>query len=174
MRTVVLRVVALALLLLLALFSVLSIRTLRRLPDTIVYFVRTEPEGFKLAPAGRQNQGEDEEARLLAALQALTQGPSEAEQAAGLTSSLPKNTDILSLELSGTSLSVDLSGDFAEGGGSSSMVARLNQLLYTLTQPASVNEVYLSVEGRPLTVLGGEGIMVPQPWRRLGDDLPTW
>jgi len=54
-RTMVIRVAALALLLLLVVVSVLMIRTLNRLPDTIIYLVRSEPTRFHLEAVGRDS-----------------------------------------------------------------------------------------------------------------------
>ena len=169
-----LRVAALALLLLLALVSVLSIRTLRRLPNTIVYFVASEADHFRLESVGRLSRADEGEARLRAALDALIEGPSEAEKDAGLFSSVPSETQILGLELTEQRLRVDLSRAVENGGGSVDQIARLNQLFYTLSQPANVDEVELYIEGEAVSVFGGDGILVPQPFERSSDELPTW
>lgn len=174
MRTVVLRVAALALLLLLALVSVLSIRTLRRLPDTIVYFVASERDHFRLERVGRVSRATDDKARARAALDALIAGPSEEEKATGLFSSLPDETRVLSVELEDSRLSADFSQDLTQGGGSADLLGRLNQILYTLSQPASVDEVTLLIEGKPVSAFGGAGILVPQPFKRVSDELPIW
>ena len=68
MRTVVLRVVALALLLLLSLVAVLTVRTLNRLPDSLVYFVEAGETSFSLEAVGRQTGETGDEAQLRAAL----------------------------------------------------------------------------------------------------------
>ena len=50
-----------------------------------------------------------------------------------------------------------------------------DQLYYTLSQPADVDAVSLAVEGRPLTVLGGEGVIVDPVWVRADHPgVPTW
>ena len=174
MRTVVLRVAALALLLLLALVSVLSIRTLRRLPDTIVYFVASEAEHFRLERVGRVSRATDDASRAQAALDALIAGPSEEEKAGGLFSNVPPETQVLGIELEGSTLSADFSQDLTQGGGSADLVGRLNQILYTLSQPGSVEAVSVLIEGRPVSVFGSAGVLVPQPFERVSDELPIW
>ena len=175
MRTVVLRVVALALLLLLALVAVITVRTLQRLPDTAVYFVTSDGTSFRLAPAYRKAGRGDAAARATRAVAALAAGPTPDEAARGLSSAVPADTQVLGAALSGGTLTIDLSPSFERGGGSAMMVGRLNQLFYTLTRPKDVDGVVLEVEGRRVTVFAGEGIEIPSPWRRADHhDLPVW
>lgn len=174
-RTVALRVASLALLLLLVLVAVLAIRTARRLPDTLIYMVRSEPTVFRLDGVPRSIGARDAEGMVEQAALALMEGPTAAEVERGLSTSVPPDTRLLGLELDGDTVTVDLSADFARGGGSAAMQARLYQLFYTLTQPNGIDAVHLLVEGEPVTLFGGEGIMVPQPWRRSEHEgLPIW
>lgn len=175
MRTVVLRVVALALLLLLALVAVITVRTLRRVPDTVVYFVRSDASSFTLAPAYRRAGRGDAVARAERQVAALAAGPDAREAGAGLVSAVPADTRFLDARLDGGTLTVDLSASFERGGGSASMTGRLNQLFYTLTQPSDVDAVRLEIDGRPVEVFGGEGLLLESPWRRADHpDAPRW
>ena len=175
LRSVALRVAALALLLLLVLVSVLSMRTLNRLPDATLYWVRSDPTTFTLVPRSRRLGSRDAGAYARAAVAALAAGPNASERAAGLSSAVPTGTEAISARLRNGTLSVDLSDEFVSGGGSASMRARLEQLRWTLTQPTWVDAVDLQVEGAPLTVLGGEGLMVAPVWSRPADGaLPRW
>ena len=175
MRTVVLRVVALALLLLLALVAVITVRTLQRLHDTVVYFVASDGTSFRLAPAYRKAGRGDATSRAARAVAALAAGPTPDEAAKGLSSAVPADTQVLGATLSGGTLTIDLSAAFERGGGSAMMVGRLNQLFYTLTRPKDVQGVVLEVGGRRVTVFAGEGIEIPSPWRRADHrELPVW
>ena len=171
MRTVALRVAALALLLLLILVSAITVRMLNRLPNSVVYFVRSQETTFTLEGVRRRFDAKTLEAQLGAALQALIEGTDEA----GLSSAFPPGTAVRSLELNGDTVSVDLSSAFAEGGTAALMLGRLNQLFYTLTQPLNVKGVFLRIEGEPVEAFGGEGLLVPQPWTEPEErTLPVW
>lgn len=175
MRTVVLRVVALALLLLLALVAALSVRTLRRLPNTVVYFMGSDGTSFHLVPVYRRGGRGDAVARAEHEVAALAAGPTRAEAAKGLSTAVPADTTVLDARLDGDTLTIDLSPSFERGGGTSMMMGRLNQLLYTLTRPSDVAAVRLEVAGQPVTAFGGEGIEVGNPWRRsAAPDNPVW
>jgi len=175
LRAVALRVAALALLLLLVLVAVLSTRTLGRLPDATLYWVRSEATTFTLAPRSRRLGSRDAPSYARASVAALAAGPTAEERAAGLASAVPEGVEVLEAELRDGTLTVELSPVFARGGGSASMRARLEQVRWTLSQPTWVEEVALRLDGRPLTVLGGEGLMVEERWRRPADGgVPRW
>jgi spore germination protein GerM len=175
-RTVVLRVVALALLLLLAVVSAIVVRTLARLPDTVVYMVRDEGATFTLESVLRRTRSgaRDVEASARRSLAALSEGPTADEASRGLASEVPEGLVVHAVRLQERRLEVDLGAGFAAGGGTASMLGRLHQVHFTLSQPQDVDEVALYLDGRPLTVLGGEGVMVDHPWSRPPDGLPRW
>ena len=174
-RTVALRVVALALLLLLALVGALTARTLNRVPDTTIFLVRDDGTGLTLEPVHRRLRASDPLEGARAAVAALARGPEQGESEAGLGSEVPAATTVLGARWRGEVLVVDLSVDVVAGGGSASMIGRLAQLTYTLTQPSAVDAVELWVDGRLLEAWGGEGVMTTWPWRRPpGRGWPRW
>jgi spore germination protein GerM len=174
-RSLFLRVAALALLLLMALVASLTYRTLQHLPDATIYFVRDEGGTMTLASVHRRLRPTDAADAASAAVRALALGPDAEESARGLASEVPPGTAVRSATLEGDVLVVDLTSDAVSGGGSASMIGRLQQLTYTLTQPSEVAAVELRVDGVRLDAWGGEGVMTLWPWRRPeAAGMPRW
>ena len=92
----------------------------------------------------------------------ITEKPPETE----LYSAIPEKTKVLSATSANKEIRINLSKDFTKGGGSASMQGRIIQVLYTATTLEPDAKVYLSVEGKPLKYIGGEGLEVPQPMTR--------
>ncbi|MFN6464521.1 MAG: GerMN domain-containing protein [Nostoc sp. DedVER02] len=100
---------------------------------------------------------------LEAAFQSLLAGPPA--EATGSTT-IPKGTKLLGLKSENDEVHVNLSEDFTSGGGSTSMMGRVGQVVYTATSLNPKAKVYIDVNGKPLDVLGGEGLELQQPLTR--------
>ncbi|MBK4732750.1 GerMN domain-containing protein [Oxynema sp. CENA135] len=81
-------------------------------------------------------------------------------------SAIPPETKLLGISVKDNGVFVDLSAEFTSGGGSSSMMGRLGQIVYTATSLNPNAPVWISVGGEPLELLGGEGLEIPQPITR--------
>jgi hypothetical protein len=92
----------------------------------------------------------------------LLAGPTQAEKEGGpsLSSAIPVGTSLLGLVVAEGVAIVDLSSEFASGGGSFSLLGRVAQVVYTLTQFPTVDEVSFKIDGTPVDVLGGEGLVL--------------
>lgn len=101
-----------------------------------------------------------------AAMRALLEGPTDAEAQAGMVSSIPAGTTFLGLDIADGIATVDLSQEYSSGGGSLSMFMRLAEVVFTLTQFPSVQGVNFKLDGEPIDVLGGEGIIIDHPMTR--------
>lgn len=101
-----------------------------------------------------------------AAMRQLLAGPSLAERKAGLVTTIPIGTRLLGVAITSGTATVDLSHTYESGGGSLSMSARLAQVTFTLTQFPTVRRVTFEIAGTPVTVFGGEGIILDHPVTR--------
>ena len=57
------------------------------------------------------------------------------------SSAIPAGTRLLGLSIAGQIATVDLSSEFESGGGATSVLGRLAQVVYTLTQFPTVTSV---------------------------------
>jgi len=103
---------------------------------------------------------------LKSSLERVIQGPEEDINDAQVASTVPQETQINFLEIRADGIHVDLNQAFTSGGGSASMIGRLGQVVYTATTLDPDANVWISVNGEPLEVLGGEGLLVAQPMTR--------
>jgi len=128
-----------------------------------VYWLKDDGQKTTLAPASVSvESGDRPEEILKAAFEALLLGPSDNT----VGSTIPRDTTLRSIKVEEDGVHVDLSSSFTQGGGSTSMTGRLAQVVYTATTLEPDANVWITVEGKPLEVLGGEGILVNQPTSR--------
>jgi germination protein M len=100
------------------------------------------------------------------ALEALLRGPTSEETAAGVNTAIPAGTDLLGLDIDNGTATVDLTSDYASGGGALSIRMRLAQVVYTVTQFPTVSSVAFRLDGDPVTTFSSAGIEVDKPLRR--------
>jgi spore germination protein GerM len=130
-----------------------------------VYWLRDTGTGLALVPqaVSMTDTAASTPAQLTATLEQLLSQP---PQTGDLASTIPANTRLLDVAIHDDGIHVNLSGEFTSGGGSAAMVGRLGQILSTATTLDPSAPVWIAVDGEPLTVLGGEGILVNQPMTR--------
>jgi len=125
-----------------------------------VYLTRGEKIGVttRVVPATK--------AVASAAIKELLEGPTAEEKAFGLGTVIPIGTRLRGVTVNSGTATVDLTGDFDSGGGTLSMTMRLAQVVYTLTQFPTVDRVLFKIDGVPVSVFGGEGLLIGTPQTR--------
>ncbi|MFS8780849.1 GerMN domain-containing protein [Synechococcus sp. W55.1] len=120
--------------------------------DNSIYYVQQE----------RTVRAFDAQEAIRLALEELIAGPRDPH----LTSAIPPQTQVLDVRVEGDDIFLNFSPEFTQGGGSTAMMSRIAQVLYTATSQNPGARVWISVEGRALEVLGGEGLILDQPLTR--------
>ena len=130
-----------------------------------VYWLKDDGTRFQLVPESFSVTAEaSPDAQVKAAFETLLSKTGDPEQEAFTT--IPEGTQLLEATVEADGVHINLSSDFQYGGGSASMMGRLGQVIYTATAFDPSAPVWISVDGKPLTLLGGEGLEVGQPMTR--------
>lgn len=101
-----------------------------------------------------------------AAVNAALAGPTSGEAGRSISTAIPDGSQLLGLTVEGGVATIDLSSEFESGGGSASVLTRLGQVVYTLTQFPSVKSVVFQIEGETRTVFSSEGVVLDKPTTR--------
>ena len=99
---------------------------------------------------------------LKTAFNDLLAGPTTGD----ISTTIPAGTQVRDVQVQPDGIHVDLSAEFATGGGSAAMTGRVAQVVYTATSLSPDAKVWIDVEGKPLEILGGEGLVLEQPLTR--------
>lgn len=126
-----------------------------------VYWIESSKNKLIAVPIAIKAKSNDE-AIASAINMLITEKSPESE----LYSAIPTNTKVLSATTKNKEIRINLSKAFTSGGGSASMQGRIIQVLYTATTLEPDAKVFLSVEGKSLKYIGGEGLEIPQPMTR--------
>ena len=136
--------------------------------QTQVYWLRSDRNKLtlvaKLVPSNTNNSGSPQQVLTIAIQKLLAAKPSE-----DLSSTIPKGTKLLGLQVRADGVHIDLSPEFRSGGGSTSMIYRVAQVIYTASSLDPNQKVFISVGGQSIDdrhPLGGEGLILRQPTTR--------
>lgn len=127
-----------------------------------VYWLKDAGNHLEVVPQPLKVANNQPNAVLAAAFNNLLLGATDPT----LSSTIPAGTKLRSVLIENDGIHVDLSEEFTTGGGSASMTGRVAQVLYTATTLQPDAKVWIDVEGKPLEVLGGEGLELEQPMTR--------
>ncbi|MBD2569939.1 GerMN domain-containing protein [Anabaena lutea] len=127
-----------------------------------IYWLRPTEKSVELVPQPIKIAAAQPNQALEAAFKTLLAGPTESTD----STTIPQGTQLLGLKADKNEVHVNLSADFTSGGGSTSMMGRVGQVVYTATTLNPNAKVYIEVNGKQLDVLGGEGVELEQPLTR--------
>jgi spore germination protein GerM len=127
-------------------------------PRATVYLVQDDHLLRTQAPVTGANQPAD-------SVRALLDGPSTIQTGNGLSTAIPNRTRLISLDVSGTVATVDLSDAFGEVGGAQQVLA-VAQIVYTLTDSPRISAVGFAIMGKPIEVPDGSGSLAGTPRSR--------
>lgn len=135
-----------------------------RAEETVqVYWVNNVNNKVELVPSAIALSEDNKPNQILeGAFKTLLTGPDNP----ALSTTIPQGTQLRKIAVEADGVHVDLSEEFTAGGGSTSMTGRVAQVIYTASSLDPAAKVWIDVEGEPLEVLGGEGLMIDQPMTR--------
>jgi spore germination protein GerM len=146
-----------------------SIRANSRQAQPQVYWLRSDRNKLTLVakslPADTDNTSSSSQQALTTAMQKLL----AAQPTDNLSSTIPQGTKLRSLAVRADGVHVDLSREFRSGGGSTSIIYRVAQVIYTASSLDPDAKIFVSIEGEPIDEkhpLGGEGLTLRQPITR--------
>jgi spore germination protein GerM len=131
-----------------------------------IYWLKTVGSEIELAAAPISVTEAQPSIILKSAFEKMLKGSTDPT----LTSTIPANTKLQELKIQPDGIHVDLSSEFTTGGGSTAMMGRVAQVIYTATTLDPNASVWISINNQPLDVLGGEGLVLDQPMTRQGFD----
>lgn len=127
-----------------------------------VYWLKPTGNHLQLVPTAIQGTPSNSAIEMEAALNQLLAGPVNSD----VSTTIPVGTTLRSVAVKEDGVHIDLSSEFKQGGGSDSMIGRVAQVIYTATSSNPNAKVWLSVAGKPLETLGGEGLLLEYPITR--------
>jgi spore germination protein GerM len=135
--------------------------------ETQAYLLTLDGDAILLSPSAITIPDGDPETVLTSTFEQLLSGNLNTDN---VFTAIPDGTTLQSLSVEDDGVYLSLSPEFTQGGGSASMQGRLGQVIYTATSLDADAAVWISVDGEPLELLGGEGLIVDQPMTRTDFD----
>jgi spore germination protein GerM len=123
-----------------------------------VNFVRTD----KLVSRLREAPAPDSSDRLALVIQSLLAGPSDTEQAAGITTALPPDLGLRVVDVQGSRVILELSGE-TDGRSATENVLAVGQIVLSVTALPTIDQVSFSRDGAPVEALLADGALTTNP-----------
>lgn len=128
-----------------------------------VFFTKSTHNGNIYVAVSRVKKSQDM-SDIEFAMRMLIAGPARNDIKQGLYTEIPRSTKLLYVKETPVKVIVNVSSDFEFGGGGDSLYTRMYQVIKTANRNTK-KPVYLYIDGRQASVIGGEGLMLKQPLR---------
>ncbi|HEY1406797.1 MAG TPA: GerMN domain-containing protein [Spirochaetota bacterium] len=131
-----------------------------------IFFLTYNERTGKILPGAvpREVKGDND---LLLTLAELSKGLSANEEKRGLITAMPEGLTFRSVIVRDGIAEIDCSSAFMDNAQGDILTGRLNQIFLTATQFPGVKGIVIKLNGKPLKSLGGDGLVVSWPMRRL-------
>ncbi len=127
-------------------------------PSVQVSFVRKD----RLVSLIREVPSASATDRLNTVIQSLLAGPTDTEQANGITSALPPELALTVLDVTGSRLDLELSGE-TDGRSATENILAVGQIVLSVTALPSIDQVTFSRNGQPVEALLADGALTTDP-----------
>lgn len=127
-------------------------------PAVQVNFVRDD----RLVALVRDTPATTPTDRLTAVVDALLAGPTENEQAGGITTALPPGIALSVADIQGSRVDLQLSGQ-TDGRSATENVLAVGQIVLSVTALPTIDQVSFSRDGAPVEALLADGALTAEP-----------
>lgn len=127
-------------------------------PAVQVNFVRDD----KLVALVRDTAATSPTDQLAGVVDALLAGPTETEQAGGVTTALPPGIGLTVVDVQGNRVDLQLSGE-TDGRSATENVLAVGQIVLSVTALPTVDQVSFSRDGAPVEALLADGALTAEP-----------
>jgi len=136
-----------------------------RTTDRAVYFIQVSSDG-QILQSRVTRRIPVSDSPMMDALNVLLAGPTAEEISRGILNLIPQNTQILSAAIRGTTAYISFNESFLYNTfGIEGSVAQLRQIVWTVTEFSTVNDVQILIDGRRIDFLC-EGVQIGSPISR--------
>jgi len=127
-------------------------------PADQVSFVRKD----RLVSLVREAPSAPSADRLNTVIQALLAGPTDTEEADGITSALPPELELAVVDVEGSCVVLELSGE-TDGRSATENILAVGQIVLSVTALPTIDQVTFSRNGQPVEALLADGALTTDP-----------
>ncbi len=97
------------------------------------------------------------------AINLLLSGVNQQEKQNGLYSEIPVGVRLLNVDETTEKIVINLNSKFVQGGGTTTIMNRIKQLVKTVNAYSGKKPIYIHIEGKKVEYIGGDGVYLEQP-----------